>query len=103
MVLHEHEEYGDFGLSVPLEATIQDLQLLRDMGANCVRTCHDPNDPRFLDLCDALGVLVWKDSHVRNIDEARMHRPLFMEQLRACTREMVDRHFNRPAYSCGAA
>ncbi len=53
---NRHEEFGDFGLSVPVEAMMVDLQLMRDMGANCVRTCHYPNDPRFLDLCDMTGM-----------------------------------------------
>ncbi|MBQ8136382.1 MAG: hypothetical protein IJ174_03020, partial [Clostridia bacterium] len=47
---NRHEEYGSFGLSAPVDAMLQDLQLMRDMGANCVRTCHYPNDLRFLDL-----------------------------------------------------
>ena len=93
---NRHEEYGSFGLSAPLEAMMQDVQLMRDLGANCVRTCHYPNDPRFLDLCDEAGLLVWEESHVRGFDEQRMRHPLFMEQLRASTAEMVEQHFNHP-------
>ena len=93
---NRHEEYGDFGLSTPVEAMLQDLELMREMGAKCVRTCHYPNDPRFLDLCDALGMLVWEESHARGFDEAQMRHPRFMEQLRAGTREMVEQHYNHP-------
>lgn len=93
---NRHEEYGSFGLAAPVEAMMQDLQLMRDLGANCVRTCHYPNDPRFLDLCDEIGMLVWEESHVRGFTEERMRHPRFMEQLRACTEEMVAQHFNHP-------
>lgn len=93
---NRHEEFGGLGLSVPLEAMMQDLQLMRDMGANCVRTSHYPNDPRFLDLCDELGMLVWEESHARGFDEAGMRNPLFMKQLRLSTEEMVAQHFNHP-------
>ena len=94
---NRHEEDGSCGLAVPLESMIRDLQLVRDMGANCVRTCHYPNDPRFLDLCDELGILVWEESHVRGFSEERMRHPLFMEQLSQCTREMVTQHWNHPS------
>lgn len=94
---NRHEEYGDFGLSVPVEGMMQDLQLMREMGANCVRTCHYPNDPRFLDLCDETGLLVWEESHARGLDEERMRHPRFMEQLRISTEEMVEQHGNHPS------
>ncbi len=94
---NRHEEYGSFGLSVPAAAMMQDIQLMKDMGANCVRTCHYPNDPLFLDLCDEMGLLVWEESHVRGFSEEMMRHPRFMEQLKQCTEEMVDQHFNHPA------
>ena len=93
---NRHEEYGSFGLAVPPQAMAQDIQLMREMGANCVRTCHYPNDPRFLDLCDEMGLLVWEESHARGLSEERMRHPLFMEQLRQSTREMVEQHGNHP-------
>ena len=94
---NRHEEYGAFGTAVPPETMMQDIRMMRDLGANCVRTCHYPNDPRFLDLCDETGLLVWEESHARGLSEERMRHPLFMEQLLACNREMVEQHFNHPS------
>ncbi len=94
---NRHEEYGPFGCAVPVEAMAQDVRLMKDMGANLVRTCHYPNDPRFLDLCDEMGLLVWEESHARGLSEATMRNPNFMPQNLLCTREMVAQHYNHPA------
>ncbi len=94
---NRHEEYGPFGCAVPVEAMVHDIALMKDMGANVVRTCHYPNDPRFLDLCDEMGLLVWEESHARGLSEATMRLPCFREQNELCTREMVAQHYNHPA------
>ena len=41
---------------------VADLQQLRDMGCNFVRGSHYPQDVRFLDLCDEMGMCVWDES-----------------------------------------
>ncbi|MBR6666797.1 MAG: beta-glucuronidase [Clostridia bacterium] len=94
---NRHEEYGPFGCTVPVESMAHDILLMKEMGANAVRTCHYPNDPRFLDLCDEMGLLVWEESHARGIQEHTMRLPNFMPQTLLCTREMVNQHYNHPA------
>lgn len=94
---NRHEDFNDFGAAVPVEVMARDLQLMKDLGANCVRTCHYPNDPRFLDLCDEMGMLVWEESHARGLTEEKMRHPNFMPQLKQCTEEMVAQHYNHPS------
>ena len=94
---NRHEDHGQFGCAVPVQAMMDDLQLMLDMGANSVRTCHYPNDPRFLDLCDEMGILVWEENHARALPEPVFHSDRFAEQCRVCNEEMVFQHVNHPA------
>jgi beta-galactosidase len=34
------------------------IALLREVGANAIRTSHDPPAPELLDLCDRMGMVV---------------------------------------------
>lgn len=94
--INRHEEYADFGCAVPLEAMVKDVQLIRDLGCNLVRTCHYPNDPRFLDLCDQYGLMVWEEGHARGLSLEQMQHPLFLPQTMTCLEEMVAQHHNHP-------
>lgn len=93
---NRHEDHGLFGCALPQEAMMDDLQRILDTGANSIRTCHYPNDPKFLDLCDELGLLVWEEHHARAIPMEIMRKPLFAQQASACNEEMITQHMNHP-------
>ncbi|MDD2993428.1 MAG: glycoside hydrolase family 2 TIM barrel-domain containing protein [Pygmaiobacter sp.] len=92
-----HEDMAGFGCALPVQAMQRDLALMKDMGANSVRTTHYPNDERFLDLCDAQGILVWEENHARGLGEADMRNPNFAPQCEQCNAEMVENHYNHPS------
>lgn len=92
-----HEDYSGFGCALPLEAMMRDLQLIKDMGANSVRTTHYPNNELFLDLCDEMGILVWEENHARGIEEERMKNLYFEEQCEQVIEEMITCHYNHPS------
>ena len=86
---NRHEDHGQLGMSMDTGAMMCDLQLMMDMGANSIRTCHYPNDPKFLDLCDELGILVWEEHHARAIPGEILRTELFEKQISDCNKEMV--------------
>lgn len=94
---NRHEDYGMMGCAIPLQLMVQDLDLMQDMGANAVRTCHYPNDERFLDLCDERGVLVWEENHARGLSLEQMQNPHFEKQCEDCINEMIENHYNHPS------
>ena len=92
-----HEDHPQYGCALPLSAISHDLMLMKDMGANSVRTSHYPNDELFLDMCDELGILVWEENHARGLSESQMRNPNFERQCEDCIKEMIDAHYNHPS------
>ncbi|MFS0868737.1 glycoside hydrolase family 2 protein [Paenibacillus xylanilyticus] len=94
---NRHEDHGIFGASFPLSAMAHDLDLMKEMGCNSVRTSHYPNDPLFLDLCDERGFYVWEENHARGLNIEQMRNPNFIQQCEDVNREMVEQHYNHPS------
>lgn len=94
---NRHEDHGLYGCAIPYDAMDYDLRLFEDLHANAVRTCHYPNDERFLDLCDELGILVWEEGHARGLSEEQMRHKNFRKQSLDCIEEMIDNHYNHPS------
>ena len=57
-----HNDLGALGAAVNYRAIEKRLQMLKDMGANALRTSHNPPAPEFLDIADRLGFLVMDEA-----------------------------------------
>lgn len=53
-----HHDLGALGTALNRSALIRQLRILREMGANAIRTAHNPPAPELLELCDSMGLLV---------------------------------------------
>lgn len=91
-----HEAHPQFGPALPLDQLVQDLQLLRDLGCNFVRGSHYPQDPRFLDLCDEYGIVVFEESMGWGQQVEHFVDPTFQKLQVAQTVAMVRKSFNHP-------
>lgn len=94
---NRHEDFAIVGCSVPFQLMVKDLELVKQTGANSIRTCHYPNEELFLDLCDEYGIYVWEENHARGLSIERMLNPHFDAQCEDCNREMVQNHINHPS------
>ena len=59
-----HEMDPEGGYVVSLERMIQDIQIMKQMNINAVRTSHYPDDPRWYDLCDQYGIYLVAEANV---------------------------------------
>ena len=58
----DHADLGPLGMAFNTRAAERQLELLRSMGCNAIRTSHNPPAPELLDLCDRMGFVVMAES-----------------------------------------
>ncbi len=58
----DHHDLGSLGAAVNYRALERQLQMLKAMGCNGIRTSHNPPTPELLDLCDKMGFLVMDEA-----------------------------------------
>ena len=68
-----HHDLGALGAAFNIRAAKRQLEIMKEMGANAIRTSHNMPAPELLDLCDRMGILVmdesfdsWKAPKVKN-------------------------------------
>ncbi|MEI8371631.1 MAG: glycoside hydrolase family 2 TIM barrel-domain containing protein [Planctomycetota bacterium] len=57
-----HHDLGCIGSAVHARGIQRQLEILKGMGCNAIRTSHNPPDPALLSLCDAMGFLVMDEA-----------------------------------------
>lgn len=94
-----HHDLGALGAAVNTRAMERQLEILKEMGCNAIRTAHNPPAPEFLDLCDKMGFLVmdesfdvWKKKKV-----SKDYSVNFTEWHKRDLQDMVERDFNHPS------
>lgn len=53
-----HHDLGALGAAYNEDALYRQLLIMKKMGANAIRTSHNPPSKQFMDICDKLGLLV---------------------------------------------
>jgi beta-galactosidase len=56
--VNQHHDLGALGAAFSTRAAERQLEILREMGANAIRTAHNPPAPELLELTDRMGFLV---------------------------------------------
>ncbi len=95
----DHHDLGCLGSAVHRRGIQRQLEILKGMGCNAIRTSHNPPDPALLDLCDAMGFVVMDEA----FDEWKSNKTphgygrFFDEWSERDISSMVDRDRNHPS------
>ena len=97
-----HELDPDGGYVVSRERMIQDIQIMKRLNINAVRTCHYPDDPVWYDLCDEYGIYMTAEANQESHGfgygkDSEAKKPLFAKQILERNQNNVRSHFNHPA------
>lgn len=57
-----HHDLGALGTAFNRRAAERQLEIMKEMGVNALRTAHNMPAPELLDLCDQMGILVMDES-----------------------------------------
>ncbi|MFL9837348.1 glycoside hydrolase family 2 TIM barrel-domain containing protein [Flavobacterium sp. ST-75] len=57
-----HHDLGPLGSAINTRAIERQLEIMREMGVNGIRTSHNPPAPELLDLCDKMGFIVMDEA-----------------------------------------
>jgi len=94
-----HHDLGALGTAVSSRAIERQVEILKTMGVNAIRTSHNPPAPELLDITDRLGVLVldeafdtWEQTKTSN-DYGKYFTAWAQRDIQA----MVKRDRNRPS------
>jgi beta-galactosidase len=89
-----HEDHAQFGAAMPDDLIRKEMQLIKDLGANFIRLGHHQQSRAVLDLCDALGILVWEEIPWSRGGSGGER---YQEHVRDMLRSMIDQHYNHPS------
>ena len=93
-----HHDLGPLGAAVNTRAIERQLEMLKEMGCNAIRTSHNPSAVELLDLCDRMGIMV----QVEAFDEWKMgkctngYNTLFDKWAERDLTDLIHRDRNHP-------
>lgn len=90
-----HQDRKDLGNALTMEEHREDMEFIREIGANTVRLAHYQHAQEFYDLCDEYGIIVWAE-----IPYITAHMPNGRENTITQMRELITQCYNHPSIVC---
>jgi beta-galactosidase len=94
-----HHDLGPIGTAVNYRATERQLVMMKEMGANAIRTSHNPPSLELLRICDSIGLMVQVESfdEWKNGKNTNGYGEFFDEWAEKDLTAMIKRDRNHPS------
>lgn len=90
-----HQDWAKLGNALSAKEHREDIEIIREIGANTVRLAHYQHAQEFYDLCDEHGLIVWAE-----IPYITQHMPNGQKNTLSQMRELVAQNYNHPSIVC---
>lgn len=95
--VNRHQDRQGMGWAISTREHDQDMALIREIGANCIRLAHYPHADYFYTLCDRAGMMVWAEiPYIGRGTRAAAFDATTMQQLI----ELIRQNFNHESIFC---
>jgi beta-galactosidase len=101
--VNRHEHDPQTAHFVTRDSMLKDIQLMKRLNINTVRTSHYPNDPQWYELCDQYGLYLIDEANIESHgmgydpEVTLANRPEWKEAHLDRVRRMVERDKNHPS------
>jgi len=95
--VNRHQDRQGKGWAISNADHDQDMELIKEIGANAIRLAHYPHSAYFYNLCDANGMLVWAE--IPFIERATESQA-FSDNLKQQLTELIRQNYNHPSIFC---
>ena len=62
--VNRHDSHPVLGHATPYDHILRDVLIVKANNCNMIRTSHYPNDPRFYEICDEIGIYVVDEADI---------------------------------------
>ncbi len=90
-----HQDRAGVGNALTYEMHREDMELIKEVGANTIRLAHYQHAQEFYDLCDEYGMIVWAE-----IPYITQHMPNGRENTLSQMRELIAQCYDHPSIVC---
>ena len=90
-----HQDRTGAGNALSYEMHKEDMEIIKEIGANTIRLAHYQHAQEFYDLCDEYGMVVWAE-----IPYITMHMPNGRANTLSQMEELVVQNYDHPSIVC---
>ena len=90
-----HQDRKGLGNALTIKEHREDMEFIREIGANTVRLAHYQHAQEFYDLCDEYGIIAWAE-----IPYITQHMPNGRQNTIDQMRELITQCYNHPSVVC---